>query len=98
VTPTSSPRFSNTNTCSTSGIAFSSRVRSTQASITVSTRCGESEENAAEWSLVQHTTSDRPTPGRRANSGSPAASSSGSGPSAASPVSAGNRFSNTTTS
>ena len=78
-------------------------MRSTHASSTVSTRCGDSDENDAEWSLVKQTTSHRPIPARRVNSGSPsgrgsAAPSSGPAASTAPVDSEGNRFSKTTTS
>ena len=73
-------------------------VRSTQASSTVRTRSGGSVENAAEWSLVKQTTSHRPSPALRVNSGSSSGRSSGSGPSTAAVDSDGNRFSKTTTS
>ncbi len=94
MTPISSPRFSKQKTCSTPGSSPRATLRSIQASITVRTRAGGSDANAASWSDVKHTTSHRPWPGLVANS------VSGVGWPAGSPVPAsdGKRFSNTTTS
>jgi hypothetical protein len=88
-----SPRFSNGKTCATPGNADRCVVRSAHVSTTSRACSGLSVANAASWSLVKHTTSQRPTPG--------AASTSG-GRSMATPTafidSDGKRFSNTTTS
>ena len=95
MTPISSPRFSNGNTCSTPGSADSAAVRSAHASITVRTRETGSDPNAALWSLVKHTTSQRPTAGRCGHSG---LSSTSDATAAADWANDGKRFSNTTTS
>jgi len=93
VTPISTPRFSKTNTSSTSGSADSSQVRSTQTSTTVRSRSGASRLKAPSWSGVKQTTSHRPSPGRRSDQGV-----CGSGSRAGVVDSDGNRLVNTTTS
>lgn len=94
MTPISAPRFPKQNTCSTAGCRASSSVRSAHVSITSPARVGDSAEKEEAWSLVKHTTSQRPTPATRGVSGPTGASSSGSQVSAKE----GKRFSNTTTS
>ncbi len=67
--------------------------------MTVRTRAGSREENAASWSEVKHTTSHRPNPGAVTNTPVLPLLAAGCG-SSISEVDAneGNRFSNTTTS
>ena len=96
MTPISLPRFSKGKTSSIPGIAESSAVRSAHASITVRTRSTGSAAKDELWSLVNRTTSQRPTAGRCGHSGLP--STSGATSAAIFCANEGNRFSNTTTS